>query len=382
MSAIAYIGGLKQYLSTGEFTSESSIFRLHNQFTVIVLIGSSVLLTAAEFFGNPIACLTDFSAKNVINTFCWIKSTFTIVDFQSREYGSEYFALPGVGPALMDDDELEDKWRRHNYYQWVVFFLFFQAGLCYLPKLIWNISEGGLMGAISTGLSKELYKEEDVSTRKRIVIDYVVTHIKMNNSYVLKYWACEALCFINIISQLFLVDTFLGGEFFSYGLKVLEYSDMDQDVRMDPMIYVFPRMTKCTFHKFGPSGSLVKNDAMCILPLNIFNEKVFIFMWFWFVILAVLLGALVLFRIALFTIPSLRPRLMHQHNRAVELGVLETFCKKTSLGDWWIMYVLSYNIDPLVYSDIMTKLAKEIETESSNNANNALENNGYHSSSV
>ena len=54
----------------------------------------------------------------------------------------------------------------------------------------------------------------------------------------------------------------------------MEYSDMDQESRVDPMIYVFPRMTKCTFHKFGPSGSLVKNDAFCILPLNIFNEKV------------------------------------------------------------------------------------------------------------
>ena len=40
------------------------------------------------------------------------------------------------------------------------------------------------------------------------------------------------------------------------------------------MIYVFPRMTKCTFHKFGTSGNIEKHDALCILPLNIVNEKV------------------------------------------------------------------------------------------------------------
>jgi hypothetical protein len=40
------------------------------------------------------------------------------------------------------------------------------------------------------------------------------------------------------------------------------------------MVYVFPRMTKCTFHKFGSSGEIEKHDALCILPLNIFNEKV------------------------------------------------------------------------------------------------------------
>lgn len=56
--------------------------------------------------------------------------------------------------------------------------------------------------------------------------------------------------------------------------KVVEYSEMDQEERVDPMIYVFPRMTKCHFHKFGPSGTLERHDAFCLLPLNILNEKV------------------------------------------------------------------------------------------------------------
>ena len=47
------------------------------------------------------------------------------------------------------------------------------------------------------------------------------------------------------------------------------------------MIYIFPRMTKCTFHKFGASGEVEKHDALCILPLNIVNEKIYIFLWFW-----------------------------------------------------------------------------------------------------
>ena len=28
-----------------------------------------------------------------------------------------------------------------------------------------------------------------------------------------------------------------------------------------------------------------KFDAMCLLPLNIVNEKVFLVLWFWFIIL-------------------------------------------------------------------------------------------------
>ena len=31
-------------------------------------------------------------------------------------------------------------------------------------------------------------------------------------------------------------------------------------------------MTKCTFNKFGPTGTLMRRDALCVLPVNIINE--------------------------------------------------------------------------------------------------------------
>ena len=52
---------------------------------------------------------------------------------------------------------------------------------------------------------------------------------------------------------------------------------MFQEDRLDPMIYIFPRMTKCTFHKFGTSGEVEKHDALCILPLNIGRRSIGIF---------------------------------------------------------------------------------------------------------
>ncbi|KAA0201477.1 hypothetical protein HAZT_HAZT007217 [Hyalella azteca] len=209
------------------------------------------------------------------------------------------------------------------------------AALFYLPKLIWNTVEGGLMGSIANGLNKTLYKDEDVGDRKKVVVEYIITHI-----------------------------------------KVVNYSNMDQTERVDPMIYIFPRMTKCIFHKYGSSGSIERHDAFCLLPLNILNEKIFILQWFWFIFLATLFGLLIVYRIMLLALPGLRPRVMHQHNRylntlincrAVPMEALEAFTSKTRIGDWWILYVLSKNIDPLIYKDIMSKLAKEIETNASNN---------------
>ena len=38
--------------------------------------------------------------------------------------------------------------------------------------------------------------------------------------------------------------------------QVIAFAERDQEDRLDPMIYIFPRMTKCTFHKFGSSGEV------------------------------------------------------------------------------------------------------------------------------
>ena len=87
---------------------------------------------------------------------------------------------------------------------------------------------------------------------------------------------------------MFLMDRFFNGAFLTFGLEVIAFAERDQvnfllivcltsswtysdyqEDRLDPMIYIFPRMTKCTFHKFGTSGEVEKHDALCILPLNI-----------------------------------------------------------------------------------------------------------------
>ena len=57
-------------------------------------------------------------------------------------------------------------------------------------------------------------------------------------------------------------------------------------------------MTKCTFHKYGPSGTVQLHDGLCVLPSNIINEKIYIFLWIWLVALAVVSGAFLVYRVA------------------------------------------------------------------------------------
>ena len=59
---------------------------------------------------------------------------------------------------------------------------------------------------------------------------------------------------VNVIGQMFLINKFLGGVFMTYGTDVINWSEADVEGRTDPMIDVFPRVTKCSFHKYGPTG--------------------------------------------------------------------------------------------------------------------------------
>ena len=118
------------------------------------------------------------------------------------------------------------------------------------------------------------------------------------------------LNFVNVIGQIFFIDTFLDGEFSTYGMRVFEYSGLEFEDRPDPMAVVFPKVTKCTFHKYGPSGTVQLHDGLCVLPTNIINEKIYIFLWLWLVSLSVVTGAFLIYRIAVILGPQIRVALI------------------------------------------------------------------------
>ncbi len=47
---------------------------------------------------------------------------------------------------------------------------------------------------------------------------------------------------MNVIGQIYFIDFFLGYEFRTYGLDVINYSEMEPEERGDPMHVVFPKV--------------------------------------------------------------------------------------------------------------------------------------------
>ena len=63
---------------------------------------------------------------------------------------------------------------------------------------------------------------------------------------------------------MYLMDSFFGGQFTTYGTEVIKMTGLEMEnryvrvtlcilliilIRVDPMAKVFPKMSKCTFHK-------------------------------------------------------------------------------------------------------------------------------------
>nr|XP_019532564.1 innexin inx1 isoform X2 [Aedes albopictus] len=314
------LGGLKDYFKRQDIYTDSAVFRLHNSFTTALLLACSLIITATQYVGQPISCIVNGIPTHVVNTFCWISSTFTMPDAYKRE-----------------------------------------AVACYVPKFLWDATEGGLMRSIVMGLNIGICREDEKCAKKQALIEYVLKRLRRHKLYVLRYFACEALCFVNIIVQLWMMNRFFDGEFYAYGWKVLKFSEVPQDQRLDPMVYVFPRVTKCIFYKYGASGTIQKHDSLCILPLNIVNEKTYIFIWFWFIILATMLLGLLIYRAMIIFMPSFRIRLLNTINRLVPREAAEAIGQKTDLGDWWVIYMLGGNLDPPIFKDVVAELAKQIE---------------------
>ena len=66
--------------------------------------------------------------------------------------------------------------------------------------------------------------------------------------YVSKYVFCEALNLANVVLQLYLMNFFLGGQFFDYGMDILRVSELPIEERVDPMSKVFPKVSHIEYH--------------------------------------------------------------------------------------------------------------------------------------
>lgn len=366
-------GGFTQNvkLRPSEVSIDNFVFKLHYRFTFALLVACTILVSSRQFIKEHIQCIGDDKIKHVINTFCFFSSTYSVERYHNSSYRPGiHIASPGVGPEMPGD-----KLTHHAYYQWVPFVLFGQALLFYLPHYIWKTLEKGRIKAIVSQIKTSIYtaetdtvisgyKIDSLETRKnreKVFKDLYISwaRLKVNRDWAKNYIMCELLNIVNIFLQILLVDSFLQGNFLDLGVRWIRD---EQEV----LESVFPKMTKCTFHKYGPSGSIQNHDTLCVMALNIINEKVYALLWFWFLILLFLTLLGMLWRLLSFILHSRNGafnRLVWAEvspGPALKPDEIDMIATKLTFSDWLFLYYIGKNMDSRMFRRVVADLTQSL----------------------
>ena len=67
--ALDLLRSAQAILKTDDLTIDNVVFKLHYRVTVAILIGSSLIGVAKQYFGDPINCQVQHTLKRVVSTF-------------------------------------------------------------------------------------------------------------------------------------------------------------------------------------------------------------------------------------------------------------------------------------------------------------------------
>ncbi|CAF1601300.1 unnamed protein product [Adineta ricciae] len=286
-------------------TKNDDVFidRLNHRYTVTMILVFAAIITTQQYFGSPITCWVPAQFTNgyekYANDICWIMNTY---------YVPMEHDIPHAETTRYE--------RMLKYYQWSPFILLFMALCFYFPRMLWRSLNNKSGLDIEKLVDAALKQEQQVEEREKAV-DYIVNSIRVyiENRYTSpaqhpnhvksipqKFWYnvtfwrhrhlsafivilftfVKFLFLFNSLVQIFLLNAFLGNEYHLFGIEVIikfmRGLDWGESKR-------FPRVTLCDFH-IREIGIIHRYTVQCVLPINLFNEKIFLILWFWIILLA------------------------------------------------------------------------------------------------
>jgi innexin len=114
---------------------------------------------------------------------------------------------------------------------------------------------------------------------------------------------------------------------------------------------------------YGPAGhELQKLHALCLLPLNNVNEKIFVFLWCWFLVLVCVTGLAFVYRLITIFSSRCRAFLLKRSAYIICKKDVDNLTNKCHYGDWFILRRIGQNMDKFVFNEFIRKLSDDIST--------------------
>ncbi|VDP08092.1 unnamed protein product [Heligmosomoides polygyrus] len=231
----------------------------------------------------------------------------------SFQYAENYcwahdtYFLPLTTPAARSPETI-------SYYQWMPFFLLFEAACFRLPCFIWKYfaSQSGMrVGEILRlttddhntvpEIRKEnihalcLHLQGALRFQKRLKMKNLSPHkvlrclnIKYSTYYVTIIYVLAKVAFlVNVGLQTKLLNKYLLPHTNSsrFGFDVWRSFWTGNETWKENGL--FPRVTLCDF-EVREMGNIQTHTVQCVLLINVFTEKIFLLLWAWYVFLATL----------------------------------------------------------------------------------------------
>ncbi|GMT07609.1 hypothetical protein PENTCL1PPCAC_29783, partial [Pristionchus entomophagus] len=256
--------------------------RLHYYYTTTFLLLTSVLVSLKMFGGRPIECWLPAEYKSnwedYTEMYCWARSTYFVPIEQE---------LP----------------------EWVPFFFVLVAVMFYAPCLIWrllydksgirlkcimnfandktNVQPGARRSNIQ-GLAAHLssiFKHRFTCSSKGFFSNHVL-NLRFYEAFLTYLYIFIKFLFLgNVILQMFLLNKFLQTDAYGiYGYGVI--ADLLSGHAWTESAN-FPVVTYCDL-QIRVLGNVQRHTIQCVLVINIFTEKIFILLWIWYTLLAVI----------------------------------------------------------------------------------------------
>jgi len=266
--------------------------RLGYKYSVGMFVLFAVIVSTKQYVGEPIQCWVPAhftgSHERYTNHYCWI--------------GNSYYL--GLEERVPKPEQHHEK-RIIKYYQWVPMLLVLQALMCYAPIILWRMfnSKAGIDINSVIQCGESFIRSENAGRRKEIIAymtHHMTRYLDVRNAprsrcslsdairdNLSRLYVVFKIVFIAcIFLQIFVLNYFLGHNFHTYGADVLRetlYGDVD--LTFDR----FPRIAMCDLD-VRRLGNNQRYTVQCVLPVNLFNEKIYLVIWFWLIILIVIMS--------------------------------------------------------------------------------------------
>lgn len=340
MSQLPVFNNFLRWFKRDELIVDNLLFRLHHQVTTAILMfGLLFIFFENHLDGRAINCR---GGDRYAASYCWIHGSGYVKDHLQGEATGCYIDQSKLG----DNKDAPVT----AYYLWLPFLLTFCIGFAKLPRTLWKgVLEGGLIRNI-------LFQTED---HHAIVQNFLDLRGRYT-AYQVWFGLCELLNMAMICVSMWTCDLLFNNKFWSYGSDVVNYLQDLKHIPMaaklhDPMCEVFPTEVACYIKMGASTGGIDSNNYLCILSNNLFNQKYFLVLWMWWVLMLILSTIGLTYRLARLSMPGVSRALLVRRVRGWTLGSVEL-----SGGECFVLDRLADNMPAVVLEMVLGEVARRL----------------------